>query len=441
MRPRTRTFVAVAWLCASIVAGEELVPLTLDEALARAEQQSPELAEARATAEAAAARAQAAGRSVWPRLSFMADASRTNNPARAFASRLNRGGLAPEDLALDTLNAPGPVFHLTTAAAVELPVDVFRRTSALSQGAHAGARALTAVERERRQRVRFAVIEAYQQAAVARAAVVVAERAFDGARAREQDLATRVAQGAALTADLLRARARRRQREADVVESREQWRVELSRLGRAIGAPPGTVYDAVARAAIVTAPESSLEQWLDGALAARASLAAAREQQAAAEWNKRAERRAGLPELGAHAQVQDDRNRATNARSYAVGVGLRWPLFDPARGRRVAAAEAEARAATARTRAAADQVRLEVETAFRRARGARERHEAARGGAEEAREALRIVQERRKEGMATLTDELETEAAGLAAELEELVSASQVFVAEAALRHAAGQLE
>jgi outer membrane protein len=431
----------MAWLCAAVAVGDELVPLTLDEALARAEQQSPELAEARAMTEAAAARAQAAGRGAWPRVSLVADGVRTDNPARAFASTLNRGGLGPDDFALGALNTPAPVSHLTTAASVEMPIDVFRRASAMAQGARAGARALTAVEREARQRVRFAVIEAYQRAALARAAVAVAERVFEGARARERDLATRVEQGAALTADLLRARARRRQREADLVERREQWRADISRLGRATGAPAGVVYDAVVPAAMAAVPEASVEQWLQGALDVRPSLAVAREQQAAAEWNESAERRAGLPEIGAYAQLQDDRNASTNARSYAFGVGVRWPVFDAGRGGRVAAARAEVRAAAARTRAAMDQVRLEVETAFRRARSARERHAAARGGAEEAREALRIVQERRKEGMATLTDELETEAAGLAAEFEELSSASQVFVAAAALRHAAGQLE
>jgi len=42
--------------------------------------------------------------------------------------------------------------------------------------------------------------------------------------------------------------------------------------------------------------------------------------------------------------------------------------------------------------------------------------------------------------MATLTDELETEAAALAAELEELNTAAEVVIADAALRRAAGSL-
>ncbi|HET9211934.1 MAG TPA: TolC family protein, partial [Thermoanaerobaculia bacterium] len=121
-----------------------------------------------------------------------------------------------------------------------------------------------------------------------------------------------------------------------------------------------------------------------------------------------------------------------------IGIGLRWSAFDPTRDRRKAAAEAELSAAELQARAAADQVRLEVATAWDRAVAARERHAAAAGGAEEGREALRVVRERRLAGIATLTDELETEAASLAAELQELRAAAEAAIADAALERAAG---
>jgi outer membrane protein TolC len=87
-----------------------------------------------------------------------------------------------------------------------------------------------------------------------------------------------------------------------------------------------------------------------------------------------------------------------------------------------------------------DQVRLEVAMAYRRAVSARERHAAASGGSEEGREAFRVVQERRKAGMATLTDELETETAALGAALQEIGAASEVAIADAALKRAAGEI-
>jgi outer membrane protein TolC len=155
----------------------------------------------------------------------------------------------------------------------------------------------------------------------------------------------------------------------------------------------------------------------------------------------RSERNALLPDVGAFAQVFDNRIRAGEGRqAWAAGLGLRWTPFDPARSKRQAAAGAERRAAEQDARAAGDQVRLEVALAYRRAVTARERHAAASGGADEGREALRVLQERRKAGMATLTDELETETAALGAALQEIGAAAEVAMADAALRRAAGEI-
>jgi outer membrane protein TolC len=180
--------------------------------------------------------------------------------------------------------------------------------------------------------------------------------------------------------------------------------------------------------------------WTSRALAQRAVLEAARERRDGGAALVTGEHRQGLPDLAAFGSLQDDRNRLADGRqSWAVGALLRWAPFDPPRARRLAAVQAESRAAEEDARAAADQVRLEVETAYRRAQAARERHAAAAGGAEEGREALRVTQERRQGGLATLTDELETEAMSLGAELEEMRAAAEVALADAALARAAGE--
>ncbi|HEX9185667.1 MAG TPA: TolC family protein, partial [Vicinamibacteria bacterium] len=148
-----------------------------------------------------------------------------------------------------------------------------------------------------------------------------------------------------------------------------------------------------------------------------------------------------LPDIGVFGQVWDNRIQVDGGRqSWEVGVGAKWAPWDPARSKREAAALAEQRAAELDVRAAADQVRLDVALAYRRAVSARERHAAASGGAEEGREAFRVVQERRKAGMATLTDELETETAALGAALQEIGAAAEVAIADAALRRAAGEI-
>ncbi len=148
--------------------------------------------------------------------------------------------------------------------------------------------------------------------------------------------------------------------------------------------------------------------WVARALRQRAVLEAARRRQEAAVAFAKTEKNGLLPDIGAFASVPDDRVSAGSSQAWAVGLGVRWTPFEPARGKREAAASADARAAEHDAARRRDQVRLEVRRVSR-ARGARAPRRRG-GGAEEGREALRVVRERRKAGLATLTDELETEA-------------------------------
>jgi outer membrane protein TolC len=433
----------IAWLLSAAVPAssqEVSVALTLPEVLERVDRLSPELLSAREGAAAQHARAEAAAKGAGPRIGLAADWSYTDNPARVFMGRLNSGAFTAQDFGIDRLNDPDSLSHLTTVAALEVPIDAFDKVSSRAEGERASARALDARAREARQDLRLRAVEAFEAARLAGAAVRVAERATEGARAREAEVSARVEEGASLGADRLRARARRRQREADLAVAREQARIARAALAHAVGASAGEAVEPAGEPAAVRELEGALAFWQARALAERAALAAAAEERAAADHALRAEQRAAWPDLGAWAQVADDRGPSASGQSYALGASVRWSVFDPSRGRRTAAAQAAAQAAASAARAAADRVRLEVETAWRRAAAARERHAAAQGGAEEGREALRVVEERRREGLATLTDELETEAAALAAELEELAAAAAIARADAALLRAAGRL-
>lgn len=434
----------VVWFSsiASAAQAQETVPLTLAQALDLAARQNPELLATRERAGAQAHRAAAVARATWPRLTVTTGWSRSDNAAQTFANKLNAGEFTQDDFTLDRLNDPHALSHQTTALGIEAPLDVFGRGRALGAAQRAAGRAQDAAFREALLEVRLRVAEAYLQGSLAGRALAVTAAALAGARAREADIEARVAQGAALTADLLRARARRRQREADMAERRADLELAQAALARAVGAPPATRYEPVDFPDSIHSLDGDEAGWVARALEGRPALAAAAERADGARWASRAERRGVFPDLAAYGQLQDDRNDLSGGhRSAAVGVTARWTAFDAARPRRLAAVEAEQRAAEHDLRAARDQVHLEIVTAFRRAEIARERHAATSGGAEEGREALRVLQERRQAGLATLTDELETEAASLAAELEELRAATEVVLADAVLQRAAGRID
>ena len=423
------------------VASAEDIPVTLAEALALAGQANPELQAAAARVDAQAARTESVRRMRRPRLGLSIGWSRMDMPAGVFASKLNSGEFTAADFDVARLNDPGALNHLGSSLSLEMPIDVFGKVGAMASAMAANGEAASAGTRDAGQEIRMRVTEAYRQAEMAGREVEVTERVLAVAKAREAEIEARVQAGSALQADLLRARARRRQREADLAERRGQQRMAQAGLARLLGAPAGVGYVPTEGPPAVAPLEGEEGAWIERAERQRPVLEAARRRADAASSLAKHEKNGLLPDLGVFGQVWDDRIRVDGGnQSWAVGVGLKWTPFDPSRSKREAAATAEQRAVELDARAAFDQVRLEVALAYRRAVSARERHAAAAGGAEEGREALRVVQERRKAGMATLTDELETETAALGAALQEIGAAAEVAIADAALKRAAGEI-
>jgi outer membrane protein TolC len=429
-----------AALAAAPAAAAE-VPLTLAEALLLAEKANPELQAGAARVEAQRARTESVERTRWPRLGVQMAWSRTDLPAGVFASKLNSGEFTQDDFATSSLNDPSGLSHLGTSLSLEVPVDVFGKVGTMATAMAAYGDAASAGTRDATQEIRMRVVEVYRQAEMAGRAVEVTERVVGVAKAREAEIQARVETGGALQADLLRAKARRREREADLAERRSQRRMAQAGLARLLGAPSGVDYAPTDAPPAVAPLEGDEAAWVERALRQRPVVEAARRRTDAAAALAKSERSGILPDVGVFGQLWDNRIQVDDGKqSWAFGVGLKWSPFDPARAKREAAATAEQRAAELEARAAADQVRLEVAMAHRRAVSARERHAAASGGAEEGREAFRVVQERRKAGLATLTDELETETAALGAALQEIGAAAEVAIADAALRRAAGEI-
>jgi len=430
-----------AALGGAAVAQAEDVPVTLAEALALADQANPELQAAAARVEAQVARTEAVQRMRWPRLGLTMGWSRMDLPAGVFANKLNSGDFTQSDFAISSLNDPSALNHLGTNLSLEVPIDVFGKVGTMATAMAAHGDAASAGTRDANQEIRMRVVEAYRQAEMAGRAALVTERVVGVAKAREAEIQARVDTGGALQADLLRARARRREREADLAERRSQRSMAQAGLARLLGAPSGVDYVPTEGPPAVGPLVGDEAAWVERALRQRPVLEAARRKTDAASALAKSEKNGLLPDIGVFGQLWDNRVQVDDGKqSWAVGVGLKWSPFDPARGKRQAAAAADERAALLDGRAAADQVRLEVALAYRRAVSARERHAAASGGSEEGREAFRVVQERRKAGLATLTDELETETAALGAALQEIGAGSEGAIADAALKRAAGEI-
>jgi outer membrane protein len=411
-------------------------PLSLADALERAAACNPGLRAMRERLAAADSRAVAIRKSRLPRIGVELNADRTDSPAAIFAHKLNAGQLAASDFDPTRLNSPDPIYHLGSGVYLDAPIDLSGRVGLASRAQVEDQKAGEENLREAEADLGLRVAEAYWSAVVAKRGALVSEKAVAAARSRELASEARFTEGLALQSDVLRLRARRRAREADLAGRRADFAVLESLLARLIGAGEGSRFDLVDSPAPVSAIEP-LESWKSRA-EARPILAAARHRREAAATAVRFEERSSRPELAVQGRLTDDRTPQGGGASWAVGAVVRWAFVDPTRGRRLSAARADERAVDNEQRSAADEVRFEVETTFSRLVAARDRLQAAEGGAEEGREALRVIQERRSQGLATLTDELETEAAAFTAELEEIDAARSAALARAALERAAG---
>ena len=345
----------------------------------------------------------------WPRLGFGMAWSRMDLPAGVFASKLNSGEFTMADFDVATINDPSALNHLGTNLSFEMPIDVFGKVGTMAGAVTAHGDAASAGTRDAAQEVRLRVVEAYRQAEMAGRALDVMERVVDVAKVREGEIQARVDTGAALQADLLRARARRREREAELAERRGQRRMAQAGLARLLGGPAGVDYVPTEGPPAVALSRARGRVGCAGAAAeAGARGGPSQDRRRLGLRQEREERPPARPRCLRPGLGQPDPGGRRQA-VLAAGASLRWTPFDPSAASGRPRPRPRERAALLDARAATDQVRLEVATAYRRAVSARERHAAASGGSEEGREAFRVVQERRKAGIATLTDELETE--------------------------------
>src|SRR5512143_1071697 len=287
----------------AVPAWAEDVPVTLAEALALAGKANPELQAAAARVDAQAARTESVRRMRRPRLGLSVGWSRMDMPAGVFASKLNSGQFTMADFDVARINDPAVLNHLGTNVSLEMPIDVFGKVGTMSGAMAAYGDAAAAGTRDATQEVRMRVIEAYRQAEMARRAVEVTGRVVEVAKAREAEIEAHVDTGGALKADLLRARARRREREADLAERRSQQQVTLAGLARLLGAPEGTSYVPTEGPPAVVPLEGDEASWVARALRQRPALEAARRRKDAASAFVENEKNALLPDVGVFGQL------------------------------------------------------------------------------------------------------------------------------------------
>ena len=387
-----------------------VLPLSVDEALARAQNESFPVRSADAERRAAVARKRQSLGVFLPQLTAREQGLFTTDPVNAFGSKLRQERFAQQDFSVDVLNTPDRVDFFGTQLEVKQPIlnldGIFERRAAADAARAAGYRA------DRTEAVvSFRVKKGYYGLLLAERQVGVIDSALAAARANRDQAQALFEEGIINRADRLAADVRVSELESRRTEATAQRQNAADRLRFLIGLEDDVRIEPTD--SLTREPVSMGRVSLRAVNQRRSDMQALRARADAAREQTRSRWLAFVPTLNARGTAgwYDDTAFGTSGQSWTAGVSLSWSLFE---GFQQIGRAQEAEAEQQRARIALEQQALENEVEITAARrdlaSARTQIEQARRAVEQAEESLRIRSDRYAEGMAHTTDLLQAEA-------------------------------
>jgi outer membrane protein len=415
-------------------------PLTLEDAIRRAQ---GDTADARALASAideANARVQQAQSGFWPRVDVTETVQRGNQPVFVFSSLLSQRRFTAANFAIPALNHPDPITNTRTAVALEQRVFDSGLTHLGVQAATLEREAASASRDAARQDLAFRAAQAFVQVlqleATARATdAAVAAAESDRQRARARREVGLVTEADVLAVDVHLADMRQRQ-----IAASGDLAVARMQLAETVGLP---LTDPVVPVRPVPRPAPA-----DGDTLVRDAFTTHPDRRQAdvhlqlADNGRRTARAALLPSVGVQAGWEfNGATLGAQQSSWVIGAEMRVNVF---RGFADTARMSEAGHAHARATAERERVERRIEVDVRGAlaqlAAARAREEAGRAALSQARESQRIIRDRYEGGLATVTDVLRAAEATLDAESRATGAEMDVVLRTVALDRALGRL-
>jgi outer membrane protein TolC len=214
-------------------------------------------------------------------------------------------------------------------------------------------------------------------------------------------------------------------------------------LNDVLGLPLDTVHTLTTALTPLKMPVEPLATYEATALAERPESRQSKLATSLAENQLAVARGSFLPQVGARAVFEADRQRFYDrgGANWLVSIGLRWNLFNGLSDR---AHVEETKYALQRSRAEQDHagstIRLQVRRMYADLQAALQRIEVTEASVREAEESLRITQNRYEAGLGNVTDLLRTERAVLEATTRHVAAIHDQRIAAAMLDFAAGTL-
>lgn len=431
------SLLALACLTAAVPARAQEPELGAEDAVVSALANQPGLRAAESEQQAVAARTRQAG---WNRAGTLETAFLYTPEQRPL--QVDFPGLPPYVPAL-SFDVPQLATHSLTATLTQ-PLWTWGALSGQRQAAGreeaAGRERLTRT----RQETAFEARRAFSRAAVATAAVGVAERNLEQQRAFLDVARRRHEAGAAPRLDVLKAELAVVRAESGLSEAGNAERLAREALTTVASDPrfrTGRLRPPAPAALSLPDEESAVQR----AVGQRADLRALERQAEALALGAAATRAAARPSLALRASLTQQSDAlgdvlGGDSRIYQASLVVGWDALQPLRSRpRVEELRAQERAVREAHRGRAEAVALEVRSSLLAAREARGRVAVEARAVLVAEEQARVARLAYREGLVTASDAQEAELALTAARFDELRALLDAALADAQLQLALGE--
>jgi len=411
--------------------------LGLDEALATARAQQPQLRQAHASTEQAQAQADVAKSGLLPQIGG------TGAYQRATGNFVLRPGSLPNSINTRNVNASWDTapFYTFGLSATQLLWD-FRATSSTWRAGQASAASQAATERATLLQVLTSVRNAFFQARAARGLVTVAVDTLANRERHLGQVEAFVEVGTQPEIALAQARADRANAQYQLITAQNGYETTKAQLNQAMGVEGPTDYDVSDEMLPpMLGEDQDTQALLDEALAARPEMAAAAEAVRAQELLVKANRAEYLPTVSASTGFTDAGTQVSNlVWNWNAALNVSVPIF---RGGQTGAQVQVARWQLEGLKAQADilrqQIRLDVDQARLAVRAAKAALSSADDALVNAREQLRLAEGRYETGVGNIIELDDAQVALTSASQQKVQAEYNLASARAQLLRAVGR--
>lgn len=385
---------------------QEVMPLTLQDALDAALINNKEIVLAKLEEEGATARFRQTNAVFLPQIRVSYTAMSSNNPLNAFGFQLQQQSITPADFNPDLLNNPSSTQNFMTKAEWQQPI-LNMDMLYMRRAAHEQTAIYALKTRRTKEYLTFEVQKAYAQLQLAQQAQLVLEDAWKTVNSIFTSTQNRYEKGFLQKSDVLNVQVQVNAMERQFAEAKSNVQNASDYLSVLMDKPTGVVYtvNLIENITVVDSIETKIPE-------NRADFQAMQSAVAAHDMMISSGRMAYLPKLNAFAEylLNDAEVLGFGSNSYLVGAQLSWTLFNGTTTRnRIEEYRIERNKTAEQLQYQKNQSQVELNKTLRQLQDARFSLLQYETAVSQATEALRILQNRYEQGLVATNDILQSQ--------------------------------